>query len=87
MSTVAGGTFLPNGNGLLTVVEKQPRDLTQNWTNQQRESVTFQAQTNLRLLSFRKIHQVLGVAMLPKKTNQPVKTTPTSEIKVIAPIA
>jgi len=83
MSTVAGGTFLPNGNGLFTVVEKQPRDLTHDWTNQQRESVTFQAQTNLRLLSFRKIHQVLGVVMLPKKTSiQPVKTAPTTgEIK------
>ena len=76
MSTVAGGTFLPGCAGLVTVVEKNSRDLTIDWTNQQRESITFKAQHNLRLLSFRKIHLVLGVELLPKKP------TKTNEVKV-----
>ena len=76
MSTVAGGTFLPSSAGLYTVVEKLPRDLTSGWSAQQRESITFKAQHNLRLLSFRKIHQVLGVEVLPAKKPVPVSKTP-----------
>ena len=74
MSTVAGGTFLPSSAGLYTVVEKFPRDLTSGWSAQQRESITYKAQQNLRLLSFRKIHQVLGVEVLPAKKPAPAKT-------------
>jgi len=64
MSTIAAGTFMPGGAGLTSVVEKQ-RDLIADWTQQQRESITFKSQTNLRLLSFRRVHDVLGVTMIP----------------------
>ena len=75
MSTIAGGTFLRGCGGLISVVEAGQRDLIANWTPQERESITFKAQTSLRLLSFRKIHQVLGIEVIPSPKRQSLVET------------
>ena len=75
MSTIAGGTFLRGCGGLISVVEAGQRDLIANWTQQERESITFKAQTSLRLLSFRKIHQVLGIEVIPSPKRQSLVET------------
>ena len=75
MSTIAGGTFLRGCGGLISVVESGQRDLIANWTQQERESITFKAQTSLRLLSFRKIHQVLGIEIIPSPKRQSLVET------------
>ena len=72
LSAISNGIFLPNSTGLISIVEKNS-DLIVNWSKQERESITFKAQTFLRLLSFRKIHQVLGIALVPNPRRQWVK--------------
>ena len=45
--------------------EREPRDATENLSVQQREDITSYAQTSLRKIAFRNIHQVLGMEAIP----------------------
>ena len=51
--------------GLLDPCEREPRDATENLSVQQREDITSYAQTALRKIAFRNIHQVLGMDAIP----------------------
>ncbi|XP_022253332.1 zinc finger RNA-binding protein-like isoform X3 [Limulus polyphemus] len=62
---VASGVILPTGPGLLDPCEKNPTDAAAKLANQEREDITASAQHALRLISFRQIHKVLGMDLLP----------------------
>ena len=56
-------------SGLLDPCEREPRDAADNLSCQERESVTSFAQTCLRRIAFRKIHQVLNMdAIAPPRS-------------------
>jgi zinc finger RNA-binding protein len=60
---VAGGLLLfPGRPGLHDPCEKEPSDAAETLTMQQREEITSSAQHALRLIAFRQIHRVLGMA-------------------------
>ncbi|XP_059479660.1 zinc finger RNA-binding protein isoform X4 [Neocloeon triangulifer] len=65
MEAVASGILLPGGPGLLDPCEKEPTDAAGCLTVHQREDITASAQHALRLLAFRRIHEVLGMEQLP----------------------
>jgi len=63
---VAGGILLPDGPGLLDPCEREPVDVLDCCSSQQLEDVTRHAQHALLLITFRSIHEVLGI---PKITS------------------
>ncbi|KAL0270754.1 UNVERIFIED_CONTAM: hypothetical protein PYX00_008051 [Menopon gallinae] len=62
MEAIASGILLPGGPGLMDPCEKEHVDAVGAISNQQREDITASAQHALRLISFRQIHKVLGMA-------------------------
>lgn len=58
---IAGGILLPDGPGLLDPCEREPVDVLECCNEQQLEDITRYAQKALSLITFRGIHQVLGM--------------------------
>uniref|UniRef100_A0A4W4F996 DZF domain-containing protein n=1 Tax=Electrophorus electricus TaxID=8005 RepID=A0A4W4F996_ELEEL len=65
LECIASGILLQDGPGLFDPCEKVQTDALGSMTKQSREDVTASAQHALRLLAFRQIHKVLGMASLP----------------------
>ncbi|XP_024216436.1 zinc finger RNA-binding protein isoform X3 [Halyomorpha halys] len=65
LEAIAGGIVLPGGPGLSDPCEREPTDATAHLTSQQRADITASAQHALRLMAFRQIHKVLGMAPIP----------------------
>ncbi len=63
---LAGGLLLPDSPGFLDPCEKNPRDVASGLTSQERENLTSSAQSFLRLMAFRQIHEVLQMDHLPQ---------------------
>ena len=78
---ISGGCVLSNSPGLLDPCEKEPNDVLDNLTNQQREDLTSDAQRSLRLMAFRNIHQILRMDPLPvaKFSGKPRKRATSEE--------
>ena len=64
---LSGGILLPDSPGFLDPCEKNPRDVSHGLTSQQRENLTSSAQSFLRLMAFRQIHEVLQMDPLPQQ--------------------
>jgi zinc finger RNA-binding protein len=64
---LSGGSLLPDSPGFLDPCEKNPRDVSHGLTSQQRENLTSSAQSFLRLMAFRQIHEVLQMDPLPQQ--------------------
>ena len=83
---VSGGCVLKGTRGLLDPCEKDPRDVLDNLTNQEREDLTSDAQRSLRLIAFRNIHQVLRMDSLPvtkfsgKPRKRPLEGSPKNSV-------
>ncbi|XP_012501593.1 PREDICTED: zinc finger RNA-binding protein 2 [Propithecus coquereli] len=65
LECVATGTLLEDGPGLQDPCEKGQKDALEPMSLQEREDVTASAQHALRMLAFRQIHALLGMAPLP----------------------
>ncbi|XP_006869103.1 PREDICTED: zinc finger RNA-binding protein 2 [Chrysochloris asiatica] len=65
LECVATGTLLTGGPGLQDPCERDPTDVLDSMTTQEREDITASAQHALRLLAFRQIHKILGTDPLP----------------------
>ncbi|KAM6216695.1 zinc finger RNA-binding protein 2 [Rhynchocyon petersi] len=70
LECVSAGMLLIDGPGLQDPCERDPRDVLDSMTKQEREDVTASAQHALRMLAFRKIHKVLGMDRLPKSRSR-----------------
>ena len=64
-SFVHSGILLPDGSGLYDPCEKEPTDVLNTLTLQDKENITASVQHTLRLIAFRQIHQVLNMEQLP----------------------
>lgn len=62
---IASGLLLPGTPGIMDPCEKDPIDAAGQLTSQEREEITASAQTALRMIAFRQIHQVLNMEALP----------------------
>uniref|UniRef100_A0A069DXW5 Putative transcription factor nfat subunit nf90 n=1 Tax=Panstrongylus megistus TaxID=65343 RepID=A0A069DXW5_9HEMI len=65
LEAIAGGILLPGSCGISDPCEREPTDATGHLSIQQRADITASAQHALRLVAFRQIHKVLGMAALP----------------------
>ncbi|XP_014251856.1 zinc finger RNA-binding protein [Cimex lectularius] len=65
LEAIAGGVLLPGSCGISDPCEREPTDATSHLTIQQRADITASAQHALRLMAFRQIHKVLGMAAIP----------------------
>uniref|UniRef100_G3TLT7 Zinc finger RNA binding protein 2 n=1 Tax=Loxodonta africana TaxID=9785 RepID=G3TLT7_LOXAF len=65
LECMATGTLLTDGPGLQDPCERDPMDVLDSMTMQEREDVTASAQHALRMLAFRQIHKILGMDPLP----------------------
>ncbi|KAF6210397.1 hypothetical protein GE061_013501 [Apolygus lucorum] len=65
LEAIAGGVLLPGSAGIFDPCEREPTDATANITIQQKADITASAQHALRLMAFRQIHKVLGMAPIP----------------------
>jgi zinc finger RNA-binding protein len=63
---ISGGILLPESPGFLDPCEKTPRDVAEGLTPQERENLTSSAQSFLRLMAFRQVHDVLQMDPLPQ---------------------
>ncbi|XP_006898019.1 PREDICTED: zinc finger RNA-binding protein 2 [Elephantulus edwardii] len=70
LECVSAGMLLADGPGLQDPCERDPQDVLDSMTRQEREEVTASAQHALRMLAFRKIHRVLGMDRLPKSRSR-----------------
>ncbi|XP_063770918.1 zinc finger RNA-binding protein 2 isoform X2 [Pseudophryne corroboree] len=61
LECVASGVLLLDGPGLKDPCEKESCDMFESLTKQEREDITTSAQHAVRLITFRKIHKVLGM--------------------------
>ncbi|XP_075401180.1 zinc finger RNA-binding protein 2 isoform X2 [Tenrec ecaudatus] len=61
LECVATGALLTDGPGLQDPCERDPMDVLDSMTAQEREDVTASAQHALRMLAFRQIHKILGM--------------------------
>jgi len=78
---VASGVLLPNCHGLRDPCERGQVDAAQELTLQQREDITGSAQLGLRLISYGRAHEVLGMERMRKR--EPKARAPiTTEAKV-----
>ncbi|CAF0974114.1 unnamed protein product [Brachionus calyciflorus] len=75
LECVSAGVLLPNETGILDPCEKEPVDVTDNLTGQQREEITGSAHMALRLMAFKQIHKILGIELISQPLNRrlPVK--------------
>lgn len=64
LECIASGILLPDGPGLYDPCEKEPTDLANKLTDQQREDITKYSQHTLRLIAFHQIHKVLDMEKL-----------------------
>uniref|UniRef100_F7CHA4 Zinc finger RNA binding protein 2 n=1 Tax=Equus caballus TaxID=9796 RepID=F7CHA4_HORSE len=71
LECVASGTLLTDGPGLQDPCERGQTDALGAMTAQEREDLTASAQHALRLLAFRQIHKILGMAPLPPPKSRP----------------
>ncbi|KAM4707706.1 zinc finger RNA-binding protein 2 [Discoglossus pictus] len=71
LECVASGLLLSDGPGLQDPCEKEPLDVLESMTFQEREDITASAQHVLRLVAFRQIHEVLGIDPLPPLKSRP----------------
>ncbi|XP_052828025.1 zinc finger RNA-binding protein isoform X2 [Octopus bimaculoides] len=62
---LASGIFLTDVPGLYDPCEKDPTDVLDSMSMQDRENITAAAQHTLRLIAFRQIHKVLNMEQLP----------------------
>ncbi|GAB1606175.1 zinc finger RNA-binding protein-like isoform X1 [Argonauta hians] len=62
---LASGIFLTDVPGLYDPCEKDPTDVLDSMSLQDRENITAAAQHTLRLIAFRQIHKVLEMEQLP----------------------
>jgi zinc finger RNA-binding protein len=67
LEALSGGILLPESPGFLDPCEKLPRDVSEGLTSQERENLTSSAQSFLRLMAFRQIHEVLQMDPLPQQ--------------------
>ncbi|BES94720.1 DZF [Nesidiocoris tenuis] len=65
LEAIAGGVLLPGSAGIFDPCEREPTDASANMTIQERTDITASAQHALRLMAFRQIHKVLGMAPIP----------------------
>lgn len=63
MEAVSTGLLI-NGPGLADPCEKEPRDVIQNLTRQQREDITHCSQMFLRFIAFKQIYKLLGMEQM-----------------------
>jgi zinc finger RNA-binding protein len=59
---IASGILLPDSPGLYDPCEREPTDLCQVLTPQEREYITASAQHALRLITFDQLHKILGMS-------------------------
>nr|XP_023396749.1 zinc finger RNA-binding protein 2 [Loxodonta africana] len=71
LECMATGTLLTDGPGLQDPCERDPMDVLDSMTMQEREDVTASAQHALRMLAFRQIHKILGMDPLPPPRGRP----------------
>ena len=66
LEALSGGLLLPDSPGFLDPCEKIPRDVAHGLSSQERENLTSSAQSFLRLMAFRQVHEVLQMDPLPQ---------------------
>ncbi|KAM9244493.1 zinc finger RNA-binding protein 2 isoform 2-T2 [Dugong dugon] len=71
LECVATGILLTDGPGLQDPCERDPMDVLNSMTMQEREDVTASAQHALRMLAFRQIHKILGMDPLLLQKGRP----------------
>uniref|UniRef100_A0A8C4QA75 Interleukin enhancer binding factor 3a n=1 Tax=Eptatretus burgeri TaxID=7764 RepID=A0A8C4QA75_EPTBU len=65
---LAAGILLEDKSGILDPCEKEPKDVLDGITAQQKEDITQSAQHAMRLLAFGQLHRVLGMNALSVKS-------------------
>uniref|UniRef100_A0A8C2DAE9 Spermatid perinuclear RNA-binding protein n=1 Tax=Cyprinus carpio TaxID=7962 RepID=A0A8C2DAE9_CYPCA len=77
MECLASGILLPGGPGLHDPCEKEPTNTLSSMTDEEAESITYNAQHALRLMAFGQIYKVLEMDPLP--SSKPSQKFPWSD--------